>query len=112
MQIPGVNLPPASILVKSTLAGDADLDWDVDDDDVTVLGIFYGGPGHWYEADFDYTGVVDDDDVTLLGINYGQSLPGSPAGVSAVPEPGMGVVVMLAAGILRRRRLAIAASEV
>jgi hypothetical protein len=60
----------------------------------------------WAHGDFDYNGFVDDDDITLLGVFYdpsAQPLVASPAdptalattSVSAVPEP-LGVSLLLA----------------
>ena len=48
----------------------------------------------WALGDFDYNGFVDDDDITLLGVFYDPSAPPvlapiavSGAGVAAVPDP-------------------------
>jgi hypothetical protein len=56
-------------------------------------------------GDFDYNGFVDDDDVTLLGVFYDPTIapilvPGEAtgAGVAAVPEPA-GVVLVAVGGI-------------
>ncbi len=72
----GQEVDTSSILVLYTVTGDVDLDGDVDDDDVTVIGAFWQ-PGtskpHWFQGDLDYNGAVDDDDVTLLGVFYGTS---------------------------------------
>jgi hypothetical protein len=96
-----------AVLVKMTMAADADLDGTVEDDDVTILGAFYGGPGTWMEGDFDYDGTIDDDDVTYLGALYGQSIAPGPivGGVTAVPEPtSLGLVCLAALPLVRRRR--------
>jgi hypothetical protein len=55
----------------------------------------------WALGDFDYDGFVDDDDVTLLGVFYNPSAPplaASPvtsAGPAAVPEPATGLLCVL-----------------
>jgi hypothetical protein len=84
-----------------------------------------GAPnGSWFLGDFDYSGFVDDDDVTLLGVFYdpsAQPLTGSPEGesgsvsisVAAIPEP-RGLTLLLigggaflsAAGVCSRRSCA------
>jgi hypothetical protein len=112
--IDGVAVPAGAMLVKSTLAGDTELNGKVDDDDVTVLSIFYDGGAttghHWFEGDWDFNGKVDDDDVTIISITYGQTLPSAPAvagGLSAVPEPGsLALLSVAGAALLRRRRRA------
>jgi hypothetical protein len=90
----------------------------VNDDDVTIVGATYA-PGvpqpHWALGDFDYNGFVDDDDVTLLGALYDPSAPPLVSGgamsaplVSAVPEPGSLVLLVMGLGgfgvLVRRRR--------
>jgi hypothetical protein len=54
-------------------------------------------------GDFDYNGVVDDDDVTLLGVFYDLSaaplavaVPASATNVSAIPEPDSAVLALIA----------------
>ena len=53
---------------------------------------------HWALGDFDYNGFVDDDDVTLLGVFYDPSAAPLVAavratGVAAVPEPSTWVLL-------------------
>ena len=108
----GVSVPAGSIIVKSTYAGDVNLDGKVDDTDATVFGIEYDGgatSGHvWMEGDLNYDGVIDDADATVFGINFGSIAPGPvfSGGVSAVPEPTSLAMFGIAAGALfvRRRR--------
>ena len=66
----GTSLDTTSIVITSTRTGDATLNSLVNDNDVTVVGIFYPqfGSGEWYLGDFDYTNGDDDNDITVLGI--------------------------------------------
>jgi hypothetical protein len=78
------------------------------------------GDAPWALGDFDYNGFVNDDDVTLLGVFYNPSAPplNSPAApganaVAAVPEPstlallGATVAALTFAGLRRRLRLGV-----
>jgi hypothetical protein len=112
----GENVNPATmgtILVKYTYLGDLNLDGVVDDNDVTILNLFYDPtvPGrYWHQGDiFGYDGLVNDNDVTVLGLTYGLGLPGngeplSAGAPAAVPEPATLALVGLGALALLRRR--------
>ncbi len=113
--------------VDAALAGDADLDGDVDFADFnTLLGNFGAMSGvNWLDGDFDGNGFVDFNDFnTLLG-NFGSaispavielaySLSGdgdlSPGDIailqSAIPEPASLGILSLGGIVLRRRRTA------
>jgi hypothetical protein len=58
-------------------------------------------------GDFDFNGFVDDDDVTLLGVFYDLSAPPLAApgdSFSAVPEPGtLALLIASPIGILLAR---------
>ena len=56
--------------VIGTKIGDTNLDFDVDLDDVIVIGPNFGQPGvkTWNDGDFDGNGTVDLDDVIALGL--------------------------------------------
>jgi hypothetical protein len=94
-----------------TVPGDADADFDVDFDDLALLGANYGiaAGGHWHLGDFDLDGDVDLVDLTLLATNYGpgqaQALADFQA-LSNVPEPAGVVFVTLAimTSVTSRRR--------
>ena len=70
----------------------------------------------WALGDFDYNGFVDDDDVTLLGVFYdpnasplitSAAAPPNANTVAAVPEPGSLLLAIIAAATalaLRNRR--------
>jgi hypothetical protein len=67
----------------------------------------------WVLGDFDYNGFVDDDDVTLLGVFYDPSAapipaPAATTAVAAVPDPATVTLFALmvaawAIAALRRR---------
>jgi hypothetical protein len=104
----GEPVDESSVLIAFTRTGDANLDGLVNDDDVTIVGATYApGVPHasWALGDFDYNGFVDDDDVTLLGAFYDpaaaplfSAAPQTATAVSAVPEPG--TVVLLVMGLI------------
>ena len=102
-----------SVLVKYTLNGDADLNGVVDGSDYFFIDKgFLSKAGGYGNGDFDYNGVIDGSDYFLIDKAYlATHAGGGAAGVNAVPEPGMGMVVgvIAAAGLVRRRRMAVAA---
>jgi hypothetical protein len=71
--------------------------------------------GVWAHGDFDYNGFVDDDDVTILGVFYDPSAPplsSAPSNetasalqpVSAVPEPHSLTLLLFSGAILLAAR--------
>jgi hypothetical protein len=98
------------------LPGDADLDGDVDVNDLGILATNWQGVAGWIGGDFDFNGLVNVSDLGLLATNW-QAGVGSPLGSSLsvmlsslglpdtpVPEPagiGLGFAVSL---MCRRRR--------
>ena len=107
-----------AVLVRYTLAGDANLDGVVDDRDVDLFVRGYGAGTMWSDGDFNYDGVVGDADLDLLAstVGYtGQSgVVVTAAGVAklealrlavAVPEPSLvGMVGVIGLGAVGRRR--------
>lgn len=91
----------AELMKPTAVAGDANLDGRVDDDDLSVLLARWtgarGAGGTWGMGDFDGNGAVSDADLSLLLANW--------TGVAGVvPEPAAAVVVGVGAvGLLRRR---------
>ena len=77
------------------IPGDADGDFDVDDDDAAILASFWlqtslaGGAS---EGDFDGDGDADDADATIMAVNWGVGVP------AAVPEPGTLALLLSAVG--------------
>ena len=77
--------------------GDADLDGDVDDDDLSLLLAGWGQNTDWSHGEFDGVPPVDDSDLSLLLAHW--------TGSAAVPEPAtLGLVAVGAPVLLRRNR--------
>jgi hypothetical protein len=109
------------VLVRYTLAGDANLDGSVDFLDLARLAQNYnaaGGMRTWSSGDFNNDGGVDFLDLAKLAQNYNAAFPGgaiagAPAGFTqdlaqafaSVPEPSVAMfsVVMGCASMLGRR---------
>ena len=109
----GHNADATSILIRYTLAGDANLDGTVDFQDLVKVAQNYNtvnGWMLWSSGDFNYDGNVDFNDLVKLAQNYNHALPseviaGAPAGFeadlarafAAVPEPSIGGVLTILA---------------
>jgi hypothetical protein len=112
------------VLVKFTLAGDANLDGNVDFNDLFAVGKHLDTTGNdWAQGNFNYSsnGNVDFNDLFIIGQNLNKTLGalGSstsdggtivPLGAqvqntSVVPEPGtLGLAAACVTGLLARRR--------
>jgi hypothetical protein len=101
----GATTDASTVILRYTLAGDADLNQTVNSDDFTQLSNNFGSTsGIWSGGDFNYDGTVNALDFNLLASNYGAALPSEPTGLGAlVPEPGA-MVMVLATALLARRR--------
>ena len=116
-----------SLIVRTTLSGDADLDGSVGLNDLIRLANNYGSATgkDWSDGDFDYNGAVDLNDLIRLANNYGSAfaagevIPGVSDSFNAdlaaafngttiptsVPEPTtLSLATLGAAGMLMRRR--------
>lgn len=114
-------------LVLYTRKGDANLDRDVDFDDLLVLAQNYdpaydptgtNGPKFWGQGDSNYDGIVNFDDLLLVAQNYGATSLSSDQltalgtsfasewnmALSLVPEPASLSLVAGLALVARRRR--------
>jgi hypothetical protein len=102
----GVAVDDTAVLVRYTLAGDADLDATVTLADFARLSARFNGSADWSSGDFNYDRTADIGDFALLAGNFNAALPASVAR-AAVPEPAAlpaALAVVLAARIRRRCR--------
>lgn len=102
----GLAVDPASVLVKYTLLGDADLNGTVNFSDFLRLQAGYGHTGTmWGQGDFNYDGQVNFSDFLLLQAGYGKTLSAGDVAAPA-PEPAtLGLLAMGALALLRRRHV-------
>jgi hypothetical protein len=100
----GQMVDPTSVLIRTTLSGDANLNGAVDTIDFNLLAVNFAQSGRdWYQGDFDYSGTVDTVDFNLLASNFGQVLPAPSVGV-LIPEPtAIGLLVLPLRALLKRR---------
>lgn len=98
--------PITAVLLRLTLAGDANLDGSVSIADFSRLAANFNMQGGWAAGDFDYDGMSGLADFALLAGNFNRQLPADPA---RVPEPAMlgiaGPGITLIA--FRRRRVPV-----
>ena len=87
--------------VETVLPGDANLDGQVDINDLTVVLSHYDQTGMtWTEGEFTGDGKVDINDLTIVLAHYNQSV-GASGSLAAVPEPGSAALLAaVAAGLL------------
>jgi len=125
--VPGTGLTSGQIEVMYTLLGDANLDGIVNDTDFNIMAANYNhSVTGWDQGDFNYDGMVGMADFCELSANFNQGVSGAdvsagdfaaldafamanglPLPTSSVPEPGTaGLVCMVGAGLLHRRRRA------
>ena len=87
-----------SYLLTPAIDGDANLDGQVDINDLTIVLAHYDQTGmSWSTGRFHRHGTVDINDLTIVLAHYNQSTGSSAAGMAAVPEPGM--LALFAAGL-------------
>jgi hypothetical protein len=117
----GQSVDATAVLIRYTLAGDANLDGAVDFADLVRLAQNYETTvpdttqSWWYSGDFTYDGVVDFNDLVKLAQNYDTAATVAPlavaadwaAAVASVPEPTAALLAVAACGLAgtgRRRR--------
>ena len=70
----GVTLGSNDLVIFASMAGDLDLDGDVDDDDYGIFNAFYqegvDTPGTYGQGDLNYDGVINEEDLAILNANY------------------------------------------
>jgi hypothetical protein len=91
----GQSVDSPSLLIDLARYGDANLDREIDLDDVLALGTHWQRAGDWSDGDFNYDGFVDFDDLRLLANNWLQGPEALDATLVAaglptadLPEPG------------------------
>ena len=97
----GANLN-ASLEAGGFLAGDIDLNGDVEFADFLLISSSFGGEGHYGQGDVDCSGNVDFADFLILSANFGKSSP-----AAAVPEPkgpNLGIMSLCVLAAFRRPR--------
>ncbi|HBO43651.1 MAG TPA: hypothetical protein DD670_06920, partial [Planctomycetaceae bacterium] len=94
-----VNLPAPSI------PGDASRDGYVNEMDAQALAAHWGQPGDWEDGDFDGDTVVGPKDASIMAANWGYGMPAEQGNQSsAVPEPGVLVMLLIGVSMLLVRR--------
>jgi len=98
----GVKSYDNYVEVRLTLAGDADLDDDVDGDDMAILSANFGtnGSGLWSLGDSNHDTAVDHLDYLIVKANLGQSVDGQ----TSIPEPNTLVLLAGMSSLLLQRR--------
>jgi T5SS/PEP-CTERM-associated repeat protein len=121
----GTAAAPNQVLIKLTLAGDANLDGNVDFNDLFAVGKRLNTTGNdWANGNFNYSpnGAVDFNDLFFIGQNLDKTINGAGVVLGgttlalgqsvsigntavSVPEPSaIGVAAVAAIGLLARRR--------
>ncbi|HEX8520854.1 MAG TPA: DNRLRE domain-containing protein [Tepidisphaeraceae bacterium] len=106
----GQALAPNAIAGKYTYIGDADMNGMVTPDDYGAvdsnLGSFVDPRSSWFAGDWNFDGQITPDDYLAIDANLGlgENQPLGTNGLAAVPEPGVGTVMGVAAVIAVRRR--------
>jgi len=95
----------SAVLLRGTIAGDANLDGSVNLDDFTALAASFGSAGEWINGNFNYSSSIDLDDFTILAANFGSSVAADVPRGTIVPEPTtLGLLGVATSGLLRRHR--------
>jgi hypothetical protein len=93
-----VQLDSAGGGVETVLPGDANLDGQVDVNDLTIVLSHFGQTGmSWAQGEFTGDGTVDVNDLTIVLSHFGQTLGLPAAGAAAVPEPACAVLLAIGA---------------
>src|SRR6185295_12196648 len=81
----GQTIDPTTIVMRYTLAGDANLDGGVNALDFNALASSYSLSNQtWINGDFDYDGQITSLDFNPLAVNFNNVLPASPIGFSSL----------------------------
>jgi hypothetical protein len=80
----GQQVDNTAVLVRYTLAGDANLDRAANIADFSLLAANFNAAGTWNRGDFTYDGQVTIADFSLLGSAFNNVLPASTGGDAAL----------------------------
>jgi hypothetical protein len=108
----GQTITGTDVLVMYTYGGDANLDGKINIDDYIKIGTGRAaGLSGWSNGDFNYDGKINIDDYVIIDGNIGNqngfvfpTASGIGGSVVAVPEPAGLLVLLTAAGLLKRTR--------
>ncbi|TWT31038.1 hypothetical protein KOR34_44120 [Posidoniimonas corsicana] len=103
----GTNNSVSASESRTAYGGDANLDGNVNFDDVLIVSPNFGGAvtNGWAGADFTGDGLVNFDDILVLSPNFGTSAPAATAGGASAPEPAsLALAGLLACSAAVRRR--------
>jgi autotransporter-associated beta strand protein len=102
----GQPVDSSAVLVRYTLAGDANLDGTVNTVDFTLLANNFGASGAlWQQGDSNYDGIVNGLDFNAVASNFGSTQAAPALMGSLVPEPGFAGAVAMLVFARRRRRM-------
>jgi len=105
----GQTIDNTTVLIRTTLLGDANLDGTVNIGDFSQLAASFNlATNKWAKGDFNYDGTTNIGDFSLLASNFNLTLAAPTAGrevlPAAVPEPASCLGVVLAGAMTLTRR--------
>ena len=101
----GHTIDNTTLIVAYALAGDANLDGQVNTSDFTAMANhFQASTNLWTSGDFNYDGKVNALDFNQIATNFGATFSDLPVLGSLVPEPGVVALAIVAPFLTRRRR--------
>ena len=100
----GHTIDSTTLVVGYTLAGDANLDGQVNTTDFMMLASHFGATTNlWTSGNFNYDATVNALDFNAVATNFGSVLSAHSVLGSLVPEPTAGAILLIAC-LPRRRR--------
>jgi len=101
----GQPVAGASVLIRYTYSGDANLDGKVNALDFNALASNFGSSGKtWSQGDYNYDGMINTLDFNVMASNFGLLLPSQPMAM-IVPEPMFVGAALLIPLLVRRHRV-------